>query len=68
MLCDAPPCYQGTAVRRALSLNRRVTVCRCKPKKCRQECKKSCPVVKIGAAELKCMPSLQWLKWYEGSG
>ena len=21
---------------------------RCKPKKCRQECKKSCPVVKIG--------------------
>jgi ATP-binding cassette subfamily E protein 1 len=22
---------------------------RCKPKKCRQECKKSCPVVKIGA-------------------
>lgn len=23
---------------------------RCKPKKCMQECKKSCPVVKIGAA------------------
>jgi hypothetical protein len=22
---------------------------RCKPKKCKQECKKSCPVVKIGA-------------------
>lgn len=22
---------------------------RCKPKKCRQECKKSCPVVKTGA-------------------
>ena len=22
---------------------------KCKPKKCRQECKKSCPVVKIGA-------------------
>jgi len=21
---------------------------KCKPKKCRQECKKSCPVVKIG--------------------
>jgi ATP-binding cassette subfamily E protein 1 len=21
---------------------------RCKPKKCRQECKKSCPVVKLG--------------------
>ncbi len=21
---------------------------RCKPKKCRQECKKSCPVVKVG--------------------
>lgn len=24
---------------------------RCKPKKCRQECKKSCPVVKIGESE-----------------
>ena len=23
---------------------------RCKPKKCKQECKKSCPVVKIGVA------------------
>ncbi|CAI5997913.1 unnamed protein product, partial [Closterium sp. NIES-65] len=23
---------------------------RCKPKKCRQECKKSCPVVKTGTA------------------
>ena len=23
---------------------------RCKPKKCRQECKKSCPVVKTGAS------------------
>lgn len=22
--------------------------CRCKPKKCRQECKKMCPVVKVG--------------------
>lgn len=27
---------------------------RCKPKKCRQECKKSCPVVKIGE---RCYPS-----------
>lgn len=26
-----------------------VSADRCKPKKCRQECKKSCPVVKIGA-------------------
>ena len=25
-----------------------VTADRCKPKKCRQECKKSCPVVKTG--------------------
>lgn len=25
-----------------------VVCCRCKPKKCRQECKKSCPVVKVG--------------------
>jgi translation initiation factor RLI1 len=24
------------------------TACRCKPKKCKQECKKSCPVVKVG--------------------
>jgi ATP-binding cassette subfamily E protein 1 len=27
-----------------------VSADRCKPKKCRQECKKSCPVVKIGKA------------------
>ena len=26
-----------------------VSVDRCRPKKCRHECKKSCPVVKIGA-------------------
>ncbi len=25
---------------------------KCKPKKCRQECKKSCPVVKMGALRL----------------
>lgn len=25
---------------------------KCKPKKCRQECKKSCPVVRMGAFEL----------------
>lgn len=25
---------------------------RCKPKKCRQECKKSCPVVRMGAVFL----------------
>lgn len=25
-----------------------VTPDRCKPKKCRQECKKSCPVVRMG--------------------
>lgn len=25
-----------------------VSADRCKPKKCRQECKKSCPVVKVG--------------------
>ena len=32
-------------VAKVLSLSRSY---RCKPKKCRQECKKSCPVVKIG--------------------
>ena len=26
-----------------------VSTDRCRPKKCRHECKKSCPVVKIGA-------------------
>lgn len=26
-----------------------VSADRCRPKKCRQECKKSCPVVKVGA-------------------
>jgi ATP-binding cassette, sub-family E, member 1 len=26
-----------------------VSTDKCKPKKCRQECKKSCPVVRMGA-------------------
>jgi ATP-binding cassette, sub-family E, member 1 len=30
---------------------------KCKPKKCRQECKKSCPVVKTGNFRLPLPPS-----------
>ena len=30
---------------------------KCKPKKCRQECKKSCPVVKTGRIPLSLPPS-----------
>jgi hypothetical protein len=30
---------------------------KCKPKKCRQECKKSCPVVKTGRIPLSFPPS-----------
>lgn len=30
---------------------------RCKPKKCRQECKKSCPVVKIGKLCIEVAPT-----------
>lgn len=29
---------------------------RCKPKKCRQECKKSCPVVKLGKLCIEVTP------------
>ena len=37
--------------------------CRCKPKKCRQECKKSCPVVKIGKLCVEVSPTskLAWI-------
>lgn len=37
--------------------------CRCKPKKCRQECKKSCPVVKIGKLCVEVAPTskLAWI-------
>jgi len=36
---------------------------RCKPKKCRQECKKSCPVVKIGKLCVEVAPNskLSWI-------
>ncbi|KAI8110469.1 hypothetical protein M9435_002143 [Picochlorum sp. BPE23] len=36
---------------------------KCKPKKCRQECKKSCPVVKIGKLCIEVTPSskLAWI-------
>jgi ATP-binding cassette subfamily E protein 1 len=36
---------------------------KCKPKKCRQECKKSCPVVKIGKLCIEVSPSskLAWI-------
>eukprot|EP00889_Picochlorum_renovo_P004138 jgi/Picre1/31168/NNA_006522.t1 len=36
---------------------------KCKPKKCRQECKKSCPVVKIGKLCIEVAPSskLAWI-------
>mmetsp|Transcript_51396 Transcript_51396/g.164323 ORF Transcript_51396/g.164323 Transcript_51396/m.164323 type:complete len:614 (+) Transcript_51396:25-1866(+) len=34
-----------------------VSTDRCKPKKCRQECKKSCPVVKIGKLCIEVSPS-----------
>lgn len=30
---------------------------RCKPKKCRQECKKSCPVVKLGKLCIEVTPT-----------
>eukprot|EP00525_Craspedostauros_australis_P005679 CAMPEP_0198129458 /NCGR_PEP_ID=MMETSP1442-20131203/51778_1 /TAXON_ID= /ORGANISM="Craspedostauros australis, Strain CCMP3328" /LENGTH=59 /DNA_ID=CAMNT_0043789855 /DNA_START=136 /DNA_END=312 /DNA_ORIENTATION=- len=30
---------------------------RCKPKKCRQECKKSCPVVKLGKLCIEVEPT-----------
>ena len=41
-----------------------VSADRCKPKKCRQECKKSCPVVKIGAFFLFfCVESLACKTW-----
>lgn len=38
-------------------------LCRCKPKKCRQECKKSCPVVKIGKLCVEVSPTskLAWI-------
>lgn len=35
-----------------------VSADRCKPKKCRQECKKSCPVVKIGESWVVCELSM----------
>ena len=37
--------------------------CRCKPKKCRQECKKSCPVVKIGklCIEVQANSKIAWI-------
>lgn len=28
---------------------------KCRPKKCKQECKRSCPVVKMGASYLRCL-------------
>ena len=36
---------------------------RCKPKKCRQECKKSCPVVRIGkfCIEVKPTDKIAWI-------
>ena len=39
------------------------SACRCKPKKCRQECKKSCPVVKIGKMCVEVSPTskLAWI-------
>ena len=36
---------------------------RCKPKKCRQECKKSCPVVKIGTLCMS-IPESAWGEIY----
>lgn len=38
----------GTDVEEHLTRIAIVNAERCKPKKCRQECKKSCPVVKLG--------------------
>jgi hypothetical protein len=38
----------GVAVLGAVTMLKAVSLYRCKPKKCRQECKKYCPVVKVG--------------------
>ena len=34
-----------------------VSTDKCKPKRCRQECKKSCPVVKIGKLCIEVTPN-----------
>jgi ATP-binding cassette subfamily E protein 1 len=39
----------GLAAEERLTRIAIVSADRCRPKKCRHECKKSCPVVKIGA-------------------
>eukprot|EP01025_Chloroclados_australasicus_P054751 TRINITY_DN6522_c0_g1_i1.p1 TRINITY_DN6522_c0_g1~~TRINITY_DN6522_c0_g1_i1.p1 ORF type:complete len:618 (+),score=72.75 TRINITY_DN6522_c0_g1_i1:167-2020(+) len=40
-----------------------VSADRCKPKKCRQECKKSCPVVKVGKLCIEVVPTdkIAWI-------
>lgn len=35
---------------------------RCKPKKCRQECKRSCPVVKMGKLCIEVEPTSKYAK------
>ena len=49
-------------IRSALTMQYRLQL-RCKPKKCRQECKKSCPVVKIGKLCVEVSPTskIAWI-------
>lgn len=42
------PAAAGRSPAPLLPLPSAAVLCRCKPKKCKQECKKSCPVVKVG--------------------